>query len=118
MYSFCFPLVHGRGYRNIDQANTALIAGNITTRYLGKNYPALGMGYDFTPLLNGSFLAISNWTDHSRLLAMNLMFSLSDESELSLAISLPHGHEPEGMQIKSEFGSSPVSVILDYRLYF
>ena len=83
----------------------------------GSNYGAFGCGYQFTPLLIGSFLALTNLGDDSLLFSGNLLYSVSDESELSLIISLPSGDEPNMVDPGSEFGRQPLAVLLEYRLY-
>ncbi len=109
---------HGSGYNSIAEANAALIAGSFTGGYLGSNYSALGIGYEFSPLLFGDTVFLYNWRDHSRLLALNLVYSVSDESELALGINIPYGDEPVMTEIRSEFGTLPQSISLEYRLFF
>ena len=84
---------------------------------LASNYGAFGCGYQFTPLLTGSFVALFNLVDDSFLLSANLLYSLSDESELSLVISIPDGDEPDMISPGSEFGRQPLTALLEYRLY-
>jgi hypothetical protein len=83
----------------------------------GSNDAAFGCGYQFSPLLNGSFLALTNLDDDSLLFSGNLLYSLSDESELSLIISLPSGDKPTMVDPGSEFGRQPHTALLEYRLY-
>jgi len=85
---------------------------------LGRNYTALGIGYEFTPLLNADMLAIANLTDYSYLLLFNAIYSLSDEAELAVNLGVPIGDEPEGAEIKSEFGLSPYTANMEVRIYF
>ncbi len=108
---------HGSGYGNTDDYSQAFLSSE-TIAYLGRNYTALGAGYEFTPLLSGQALLERNWTDASTLLAFYSVYSLSDESELSLTLSLPFGDEPAGMDVKSEFGAYPRSVSVELRIYF
>ena len=92
-------------------------AGSAAFGSPGSNYAAFGCGYQFTPLLSGSFLALTNLGDDSRLFSGNLLYSLSDESELSLIISLPSGDKPNMVDLGSEFGRQPLAALLEYRLY-
>lgn len=83
-----------------------------------RDYAALGLGYEFTPLLNSSFLALAGLGDDSGILSANFLYSLSDETELSTLLSLPFGEAPRPDGVGSEFGGQPRSVMLEYRAYF
>jgi hypothetical protein len=109
---------NGQGFSSIENALTALQQGNYRGYYLGENYSALGLGYEFSPLLYGEFLTLVNWSDDSQLYTANAIYSLSDESELSGVLSLPNGDKPDNTEINSEFGTRPWAVSLEYRLYF
>ena len=109
---------HGLGYPSIDAANTALLTGTAFTPYLGRNYTAIGAGYEFNPLLIGQMLLLTNWTDDSLLLSGTIVYSLSDESELVATASFPFGDEPAGTLLQSEYGSLPQTISVEYRLYF
>jgi len=86
--------------------------------YLGRNYTALGVGYEFTPLLNGQMSLIANLEDNSGLCSFNAVYSLSNEAELSLNLGVPFGKRPKGTRIKSEFGLYPYSINMEVRYYF
>jgi hypothetical protein len=109
---------NGQGFSSIDDSLTAIQQGNYTGYYLGENYSALGVGYEFSPLLYGEVLTLLNWSDDSQLYTANAIYSLSDESELSGTLSLPNGDKPDINEINSEFGTRPWAVSLEYRLYF
>ena len=83
-----------------------------------RHYTALGMGYQFTPLLSGNLLALADLHDGSRLYSVNLLYSLSDESELTLTSTLPQGLRPAGSDPGSEFGRQPRQLLLEYRITF
>jgi hypothetical protein len=85
---------------------------------LGQHYTAVGIGYEFSPLLNSQCLALFNWTDYSRLVSINTVYSLSDESELTITISLPGGDKPDGLSLRAEFGTFPHSLALTFRYFF
>jgi hypothetical protein len=86
--------------------------------YLGRDYTALGLGYEFTPLLRGQMSLINNLGDNSGLCSINAVYSLSNEVELALDLGLPFGKRPEGARIRSEFGLYPYSINLEVRYYF
>jgi hypothetical protein len=86
--------------------------------YMGRHYSALGIGYEFTPLLTGQMALIGNLTDNSLLASFNAVYSLSNESELSFGLAAPFGRKPEGLNIRSEFGMYPRTFNIEWRWYF
>jgi len=86
--------------------------------YMGRDYTAVGLGYEFTPLLSGQMSLIHNLGDNSGLCSFNTVYSLSNEAELVLNLGLPFGKRPEGARIRSEFGLYPYSINLEVRYYF
>lgn len=107
-----------KGFQNIGQVNEALAAGRLDVFYLGKQYSAFDISYEFSPLLLGEVLVLNNWSDHSQLISVNTVYSLSDESEMNIVFSLPLGDTPEGARLKSEFGSAPIQGFLEFRFFF
>ena len=86
--------------------------------YLARNYTAVGASYEFSPLWFGDAVWLFNHQDASKLLALYSTYSLSDESEMSVGVKIPMGKQPEFGQLKTEFGSFPHSVTMEYRVYF
>ncbi|MEN8190142.1 MAG: hypothetical protein ABFS19_09870 [Thermodesulfobacteriota bacterium] len=109
---------HGRGYENIESVNRDAELGTLRSGYLGKDYTGAGLSYEFSPLWNGQLVVLQNWTDESRLFSCNLLRSLTDESELSLSLSVTQGDRPEGFTLSSEFGTYPDTAAFEYRFYF
>lgn len=109
---------HGSGYHSMAEADKALITGTVPVGYLGRNYTAFDLSYEFSPLLTGEFLLLKNWTDSSGLFSLYAVYSLSDESEIALTAVLPRGDNPVAAAGRSEFGSLPVRFSLEYRFYF
>jgi hypothetical protein len=107
---------NGRGYKEMGDADYWQTAGG--SGYSGRNYTALGMNYQFSPLLVGELLVMRNWSDHSHLLSLHAVYSLSDESELTVSCTLPDGKEAEENRSGSELGNLPRSLSLTYRRYF
>lgn len=91
---------------------------NNTSGYLARRYHALGAGYEFSPLLTGQMSLIRNDIDHSFLLSNNLLYSLSDESELSINLTLSGGERFSNFVLQSEYGSLPAIFSLELRAYF
>jgi len=109
---------HGSGAGSISDYGATPAAAQGESVYMGRDYTALGVGYQFTPLVNTEMLAIANLTDRSYLLSFNAIYSLSDEAELAVNLGVPIGKKPEGAEIKSEFGLYPYSVNIEVRGFF
>jgi len=92
--------------------------GEAGGNYLGRQYLAFNVGYEFSPLLTVQLLPVVNLTDRSYMLALYSSYSLSDESELFFSFSMPFGKKPDAGGINSEFGLYPASVALEARFYF
>ncbi len=86
--------------------------------YPGREYGSLGFSYEFTPLLTGQLLALANWNDGSQALAFYGVYSLGDESELALGLNIPRGEPATAGLMQSEYGSYPLSLYADFRVYF
>ena len=102
---------HGLGADSVS-------AYDLQQAYPARRYQALGLSYEFTPLLNGQLSIIRNQLDKSRLYSVNTIYSLGNESELVVSLSVPHGEGPQGLLIKSEFGNYPKIFNLEIRSYF
>ncbi|MDD5406463.1 MAG: hypothetical protein PHE73_05950 [Sulfurovaceae bacterium] len=85
----------------LDMQNSTL-ANN---RFTSSDYLGSSLSYDFTLVLQGSMSMIYNLDDNSLFLSPILVYSLDDETTISLGALLYGGNE------KSEFGS------LDHRYY-
>jgi len=107
---------HGAGAT--DVAAYRLAGTSATASYPGRRYIAAGGSYQFTPLLTGDAVAITNLGDRSWLASVNAIYSLADEAELVLNGNIPFGRKPQLIRLNSEFGSYPASVLLELRAYF
>ncbi|MHB1351505.1 MAG: hypothetical protein ACYCYR_16750 [Desulfobulbaceae bacterium] len=106
------------GYDSIAEADQALASSALAPGYLGQHYSAFAMGYEFSPLLTGELLFLRNWSDHSHSVSCYAVYSLADEAELALQVTLPAGKEPDAQSMGSELGMQPLRVALEYRYYF
>ena len=104
---------HGKGGSDVTSYDYSL-----NQTYHARRYYALGLSYEITPLLMGQLSAIRNYVDQSTILTANLLYSLSDESELSVTCSLPDGRTTQGASVASEFGNYPTVINLEIRSYF
>jgi hypothetical protein len=106
------------GYGSIEEAQADLLAGAIRSEYPGRNHTALDIGYEFTPLLRAEILHLRNWTDGSLSYSLYGVYSMSDESEIALTVTIPAGDEPGRQAVYLEFSLQPFWCSLVYRLYF
>lgn len=110
---------HGQGYGGSAEALArALNAGIVQEGYTGRQYTAFGASYEFSPLLTGDVLVLANWNDHSRLVSLNGVYSLSDEAELAMTLSIPRGEHAVTTSPGSEFGLAPTTLACVFRLYY
>jgi len=87
-------------------------------QYLARYYSAIGGVYDITALLIGQITLVSNLVDKSHLLSLNTIYSVSENSELSIVVSLPYGKKTVATDLKSEFGAYPKAINIEFRIYF
>lgn len=109
---------NGKGASDPEKYFDVMTAFGNDISYLGRSYTAFGLGYEFTPLLRGDMSIIANMSDHSMLCSFYSVYSLSNETDLSINISIPLGKSPEGMMIRSEFGLMPYSLNIELRHFF
>lgn len=103
---------HGAGADTVSDYDAA------SGLYLGRWYSALGLSYEFTPLLYGEALAVMNHTDNSGIISLYSVYSITDEGEISLGVSVPRGKTPGTFSEGSEFGAYPVTVSVELRSHF
>ncbi len=101
---------HGPGAAEVS-------AYDLSQAYPARPYQALGLSYEFMPLLSCQFSIFRNQVDASRLYNINAVYSLSNESEVSATLSVPDGKASEGRIIKSEFGTYPKLFNVEIRTY-
>ncbi len=107
---------NGLGSKHVsDYQISTLTKSNL---YYARHYTALGGSYEITPLLLAQAVILSNLDDHSQLFSLNAVYSLSDESELVVNAILPFGDKPGNGLLKSEFGTYPASINIEFRSYF
>ncbi len=109
---------NGKGASNPEGYNNLMEDFKYDISYLGRNYTALGLAYEFNPLLRGDMSVIANLGDDSIIFSFYTVYSLSNETDLSANISIPVGKSPEGMRIESEFGLSPYALNIELRHFF
>lgn len=94
--------------------------------HLGRRVLGFSVQQDLTPLLKASYtLLVSALKDpagdyrSSLLQQLSLSYSLSDESDLLLSMSVGSGKGLDALaRLRSEFGATPASATLRWRRYF
>ncbi|MBU0673476.1 MAG: hypothetical protein KJ950_02385 [Proteobacteria bacterium] len=90
----------------------------VESGYSGRHHGGIGLGYEITPLLNATLLTLINLSDHSGLVAANLLYSLADEVDLTATIFLPLNTSSSIGENGSQFTDTPRSILLEYRVFF
>jgi hypothetical protein len=80
---------------------------------VGQWETALDLSYQISPLLTGHSVGFINLTDPSMLLRLFGLYSISDLSSLIGGVSYGFGAEPEGFEVKSEYGGIPLTLNLE-----
>lgn len=117
---------HGSGADSTKGYDDNKLLAQSILPYRAAWYTAIGVGYQATPLLQISGVAITNLIDGSNLLSFYSIYSLSDESELSFGFIIPIGKNTSinsnsignSNSIQSEFGLYPYSANIEVRMYF
>ncbi|MDH5508883.1 MAG: hypothetical protein OEZ32_00845 [Nitrospinota bacterium] len=109
---------HGAGVEYVDEYTKYLLSEGLESPYIARWYAGMGASYEFTPLWTGTALALMNLVDGSSTLSVNAVYSLSDEGEMFMGLSLPAGDAPKGFILKSEMGARPRAASVEARYYF
>ena len=93
--------------------------------YLGAHYAGISMGCEIVPILRAQIMGLMNLQDTSGLAVWTLVYNISDEADFIGGMMIPWGRAPafEGpptnlVDIRSEFGTSALTVFLETRFYF
>jgi hypothetical protein len=93
-----------------------LLRGDFQT--LGQHALGLQASYIFNETFAGGLLFLNNPEDGSGLFAPSLNWDLNDNSSLRFSVFLPWGAEPDRGRIRSEYGSTPSSLFVQFSTYF
>ncbi|MDQ6992156.1 MAG: hypothetical protein Q9M31_01660 [Mariprofundus sp.] len=105
-------------YHGGGSATLASYSLQSESTYMARNYSAIGASYEFTPLVSADMTSLYNWLDHSSLISIYGLYSLSNESELAFSVVKANGKRPQSSQISSEFGLYGDSLTCELRSYF
>jgi hypothetical protein len=112
---------NGAGSRHdLDAALVRYGAG--VALQLSREITGMTVGYEFTPIVIGSFAALHSWSDGSTRLQPMLTYSLSANMDLLGGGVVGIGRAPIAdvfaTHARSEFGSTPRAVFLEFKLFF
>jgi len=109
---------HGAGVEYVDEYTKYLLSEGLESPYMARWYAGAGATYEFSPLWTGTALALMNLVDGSSIISLNAVYSLSDEGEMFIGLSIPAGDAPYGFILKSEMGARPRAASVEARYYF
>jgi hypothetical protein len=115
--------LHHNGFGSTDPDEYAalfqdprFLAGRI--RNVGQDYLAGSASYEFTPLNLGMVAVLVNLHDSSGLVNPTFTWSTGENRSVVFGANIPWGQAPQPSRIVSEFGSYPLTVWTQWRLYF
>ena len=88
------------------------------TQILGRHALGLQASHPFTESWTGSLLMLMNPIDGSGLLSPSVVWDVSDSTSLLVTTFVPWGAGPSGGALESEYGASPLSLLLQLSTYF
>jgi hypothetical protein len=110
-----------------DYLESAPYLNAMNDPYFGRHYLGLMLSGELLPILTMQGVVIANLTDPSFILSPGLSLSASDEIQFTASVTLPIGRQPgetrttgglEIPQLRSEYGTYPISASLLGRFYF
>ncbi len=88
------------------------------SQILGQHALALQASYPFNETLLGSWLVLGSLGDGSGMLVPSLVWSATQSTTVTLSAFLPWGPSPKNGNLRSEYGSSPLSLFAQLSVYF
>jgi len=85
---------------------------------MGKNYLSSGLNYQLHPLINISCEEIININDLSIFLITKVDYNIAENIYLYSGAFIGLGKSPDGVNLKSEYGSYPGILYTSFTLYF
>lgn len=117
---------HYSGFGLDFPVNALLLSGDaaLRTRFergelqiLGRHVLAASVGYSFDLAVSGSLQALVDPRDGSGVVAPGVNWDLSDNVSLVGAAYAGWGRLPDGLTLHSQFGATPLAVLVQVRLY-
>ena len=109
---------HGAGYRHAVQYKNLEYDPHPPLYFLGTQYTAMMVQYDWSHLTQLRPILIGNHTDRSALLYLSMQHSLAEKADLSASLLIPRGKGPDTKYLRSEYGAYPEVVSIDFSIYF
>ncbi|MBL4607148.1 MAG: hypothetical protein JKY01_04890 [Pseudomonadales bacterium] len=86
--------------------------------YPGREYLALGQGYEVSPLLYMQLVLLMNLNNQAGIISLNTTYSLSDDFELSVNAATTYNKRRDDLLYSTEFFYSPNALAIELRGYF
>ena len=93
------------------------------TLNLGREITGITASYEFLPILTGQIAVLHSWSDGSTQVQPTVSYSLSDNSDLHRRHlgrdrPSPSRRRADDARCRSEFGSFPRAVFVEFKWYF
>lgn len=88
------------------------------TQILSRHVIGVMASYEMSPEASYSTQWLLNPADRSGIVTPALTYTFNDAVSLFGAAYLPYGRPPQGPQLRSEFGATPLSGLVQLRMYF
>lgn len=110
----------------LAQFNDDLLMAYGLQKHFSQHLFGLALNRDITPLLNGNYTLLASPLEEdggafswSFLHQLNLIYSVSNESDFLISLLLPNGKGlSDADEVRSEFGHQPQSLSMRLRFYF
>ena len=106
---------------DLNASFARIITGNILQ--MSRHSTGFLISYEFLPILLGQLIWLQSWDDPSSSIQPILTWSGVDNVDLLVGVNINVGDRPEatpfqGIQIRSEFGTSPNLYFFQFKWYF
>lgn len=114
----------GFGARSAEDTLSLLADPEFAARYvrgdtqmLGRHASAVVGSYEWSPLVSGGVSWLHNPVDGSGLVMPSLTLTPGDQWSVLMSAYVPYGHAPGNGTIRSEYGLTPTSLLVQLRWY-
>ena len=108
----------GKKQKLFSPSDLLASTGTAHSIYPGREYLALGQGYELSPLLSMQTLLMVNINNSAGILSLDLNYSLSDDVEINVGASTSFNSTNGASIYNTEFSYYPDVLAIELRAYF